>query len=264
MSMKNAARVSLLTLVGSALVGAAALAGSQLWSTSPSRQAEGAATQRAVDMTAPADPIKPVGGRVPSESPLADRCVGFQQAVLPASPVFYPSRTPAEVKAGLAIDASFLHTLEDIAGVRQDSNPLRDQAVPRCAVADLLLGEPVFVRDYPKDAGSWFVPVTYQGRQVLLASVSRDTSGRGTQGGSRWGPMPPVDEATARSGLAASDDPIVSVELVFARYQGSGPPDQIAWRGVRSSGAVMYLFPGFPGSAAPGLVAPEAEVEFGY
>lgn len=231
----------------------------------------GILTLLACQQTAPS--LRPEGTAGPTALPSlggmagadpVDHCVGFQQAVLPEPPVTYPTGTPAELKAGLATDASYLHTIEDLAGVRQDSNPLRDLAVQRCAVAEMVMGEPIFVRDYPRSVGSWFVPVTHEGRQIVLVQVGRDEFGRGTAGGSSWRPMPPISELAARAALTAPGDAVASVELVFARYQGSGPPDQIAWRAVRASGAAVYLFPDFPGVPAPGLVAAEAEVDFGY
>jgi hypothetical protein len=154
--------------------------------------------------------------------------------------------------------------LEDLAGVRQDSNPLRDAGVPRCAVDTMTPGEPVFVRNYPSNVGVWYVPVLYQGRQLVLATVGRNADGLGAQGGARGGgdPFPPMEIATALRIATTPNDLAVLAELVAAR-----PPRSrsclVAWRVVRASGAAVYVFPNFPGSGADGLLAAETDVELG-
>ena len=193
-------------------------------------------------------------------------CPGLIEAAIPplGATRVWPTRTVAEVRAGLAIDPGFRHLLEDVAGVRQDSNPLRDAKVPRCAVDAMTAGDPVFVRSYPSTAGVWYVPVLYQGRQLLLATVGRNTDGLGSVGGTRGGaaPFPAMDMATALRVASASGDRAVSAELVFAR-----PPFPrsclVAWRVLRVSGAGFYVFPDFPGSGPDGLIAPESQIEVG-
>jgi hypothetical protein len=202
----------------------------------------------------------------PAVSP-AD-CNSVVQAVLPPKATLYPTRTAAEVIDGLKNDPSFRHTLEDVAGVRQDANPLRDTGVPRCAVDALTLGDPVFVRRYPSSAGVWYVPVIHGDRQVLLATVGRNEAGMGTSGGSvggggdPGGAVPPMIRAKALQVGGTSTDGAVSAELVFAHAYGSGP-EMLAWRVLRASGAVFYVFPSYPGAGADGLLLPESEVSLG-
>lgn len=191
-------------------------------------------------------------------------CSSVAQAVLPVPPVLYPTRTAAEVTAGLRDDAYFRHTLEDVAGVRQDSNPLRDAGVPRCAVEALWTGEPVFVRSYPSDAGLWYVPVIYGDRQVLLVTVGRNEAGLGVSGGSvgggggSGGMFPPMSRAKAIQLGGTSADPSASAELVFASaIRGTR---SVAWRIVRTSGAVFYLFPDYPGAGPDGMLLPDGQV----
>lgn len=180
----------------------------------------------------------------------------------PGLTLVYPTRTAAEVRVGLANDPNFRHTLEDIAGVRQDSNPLRDSGVPRCAVDALTVGEPVSVRRYPDSAGTWYVPVLYQGRQVMLVTVGRARNGLGASGGSIGGgaPFPAMSEATALQVAGSSTDRAVSAELVFARVSGR---EMVAWRVIRQSGSVFYVFPEVPGGGPNGLILPESQVQVG-
>jgi hypothetical protein len=201
------------------------------------------------------------------KSPTA-ACPGVIEAVLPSAGAgqLYPTRTASEVVSGLAKDPYLRHTLEDIAGVRQDSNPLRDSSVPRCAVDALTIGEPVFVRRYPTSAGSWYIPVLYQGRQVLIVTVGRNDAGMGASGGSigggggSGGTFPAMSQAKAMQVAGTSTDPAVSAELVFAR---ASSPELVAWRIVRASGSVYYVFPNYPGSGPDGLLLPESQVQFG-
>jgi len=198
--------------------------------------------------------------------PRPTACPGLVEAALPpiGATRRWPARTAAEVRAGLATDPDFRHLLEDLAGVRQDSNPLRDAGVPRCAVDTMTPGEPVFVRNYPSNVGVWYVPVLYQGRQLVLATVGRNADGLGAQGGARGGgdPFPPMEIATALRIATTPNDLAVLAELVAAR-----PPRSrsclVAWRVVRASGAAVYVFPNFPGSGADGLLAAETDVELG-
>ena len=198
--------------------------------------------------------------------PAAD-CNSVTQAALPATPTLYPTRTAVEVTAGLRTDPYFRHTLEDIAGVRQDPNPLRDPGVPRCAVDALRTGEPIFVRSYPSEAGLWYVPVIYGDRQVLLITVGRNEAGTGVSGGSvgggggSGGMFPPMSRAKALQLGGTSADPAASAELVFASA-GRGSPS-VAWRIVRTSGSVFYLFPDFPGAGPDGQLFPESQVVTG-
>ena len=198
--------------------------------------------------------------------PRSTACPDVVQAALPpiGATRLWPTRTSAEVRAGLATDAGFRHTLEDVAGVRQESNPLRALNVPRCAVGALTVGDPVFVRSYPKTAGTWYVPVLYQDRRLMLAMVGRNLDGLGTEAGSRGdtGAFPTMDQPTALRIGGVAGDPAVSAELVGARPQ-MPRPCEVAWRVVRSSGTTVYVFPDFPGRAPDGFVAPEAEVELG-
>src|SRR5258708_11466083 len=120
---------------------------------------------------------------VPSPAPPPSLCDTYVQAILPSRTVSYPTATAAQVRSALPVDPTFRHLLEDIAGVRQDSNPLRDPRVTRCDVAGIELGEPVFVRTYPTSPGVWYVPVRYPGEQLMLATVGRDASGLGSQSG---------------------------------------------------------------------------------
>lgn len=153
-------------------------------------------------------------------------CASVVQAAVPATPSLYPTRTAAEVTSGLTNDPYFRHTLEDVAGVRQDANPLRDAGVPRCAVDALRTGDPVFVRSDPSDAGLWYVPVIYGDRQVLLVTVGRNEAGLGASGGSvggggGGGMFPPLSKAKAMQVGGAAADPAASAELVFARVSGA-------------------------------------------
>lgn len=191
-------------------------------------------------------------------------CPSLIQAAIPPFGVYarFPTRTAADVRAGIVGDLRFRHTLEDIAGVRQDSNPLRDQDVPRCAIDVIAMGEPVFVRSYPSTAGLWYVPLLYQGRQLMLAHVGRDEAGFGVSGGSSSGQFPPMSLENALQVGGAATDRAISAELVFARPRFPRA-SLVAWRVVRTSGAVFYVFPGFPGAGPDGLIAPESEVELG-
>ena len=179
----------------------------------------------------------------------------------------YPTRTAAEVTAGLKTDAYFRHTLEDVAGVRQDANPLRDPGVPRCAVDALWTDQPIFVRSYPSEAGLWYVPVIYGDRQVLLVTVGRNDAGMGASGGSvggggSGGAFPAMIRAKAMQVAGTPADAAVTAELVFAHAYRS-PSELVAWRITRSSGLVYYVFPSYPGSGEDGLLLPESEVSLG-
>ena len=198
--------------------------------------------------------------------PRPTACPGLVEAALPPTGATrrWPAATAADVRAGLGTDPDFRHLLEDLAGVRQDSNPLRDAGVPRCAVDTMTIGEPVFVRSYPSNTGVWYVPVLYQRRQLLLATVGRNADGLGALGGARGGGdlFPSMNAATALRIATAPNDPAVSAELVAARSRLLRSC-LVAWRAVRASGAAVYVFPDFPGSAADGLLAAEADVELG-
>lgn len=170
--------------------------------------------------------------------------------------------TKADVLRLVERDAGAMHTLEDIAGVRQDPNPLRDPRVPRCALERLSFGEPVFARRYPTTAGTWLVPVRFGDLTVLTMWVGRDENGLGQVGGSQGGQQPGMDEAEARRVASAPGDAVRSLELVYAKPLGKGLPDQIAWRIVRSSGAVVYLFPSYPGAGPDGALFREDQVAF--
>ena len=205
--------------------------------------------------------------RIDGRAPPPTLCDAYVQAVLPSpgTTVRYPTGTAQQVRIGVATaDPNFRHLLEDIAGVRQDANPLRDTRVPRCDVAALEIGEPVFVRSYPSGAGLWYVPVLFQGSQILLATVGRDETGVGAQGGTVGGgaAFPPMSAATAKQVAGSSTDPAATAELVFARP----PRPRVlvpSWRVVRASGAVFFVFPDFPGTAPTGLLLPESQVETG-
>lgn len=195
-------------------------------------------------------------------APVAHPCPDLQRQGVMTKGIPVSTATAGEVLRLLERDAGATHTLEDIAGVRQDPNPLRDPRVPRCAVALLSYGEPVFARRYPSIEGTWLVPVRFGDDTILTVLVSRDENGLGlVAGGSRGGDVLPVGEAEARRRMASPGDPIRSVELVYAKPRGRGPDDQLAWRAVRSSGAVSYLFPSYPG-ATDGLILSESEVTF--
>jgi hypothetical protein len=191
-------------------------------------------------------------------------CDTYVQAVVPSpgTVLRYPTVTAQQVRIGLSTDPNFRHLLEDIAGVRQDSNPLRDPRVPRCDVNALDIGEPVFVRNYPSGAGLWYVPVRYQGGQVIVATVGRDEAGAGSQGGAIGGsaPYPPMSEAQARKVGASPSDAASSAELVFARPALSRVVEP-TWRVIRVSGAVWYVFPSTTGG--PGTVLPDDQVVLG-
>lgn len=227
-----------------------------------------AARDRGQSASPPTPTEVPSGERlvvVPSPSASPRECASVAQAVLP--PLFagtlYPTRSASEVLAGLRSDPYFRHTLEDIAGVRQDPNPLRDSDVPRCAVDALTVGDPVFVRRYPSTAGMWHVPVLHQGRQLLIVRVVRDEAGLGAYSGSGGGsePFPNMSGARAMQLAGTSSDPAISAELVFARAGWS--PESVAWRVVRVSGSVYYVFPRFPGTGPDGLLLPESQVRVG-
>lgn len=203
--------------------------------------------------------------RIDGRTPPPTRCDSYQQAVLPSPGIVlrYPTGTAQQVRVGLTSDPNFRHLLEDIAGVRQDSNPLRDARVPRCDVAALEIGEPVFVRNYPSFAGRWYVPVLYQGSQVIVAMVGRDDAGGGSQSGAIGGsaPYPLLTEPTAKQAGGTPSDAAISVERVFARPASSRVVEP-AWRVVRASGAVVYVFPSLI-SAGPSAVLPESQVVLG-
>lgn len=197
-------------------------------------------------------------------TPAAQACASVTQAVLPAAGAggLYPTRTATEVLSGLPSDPYFRHTLEDIAGVRQDPNPLRDSGVPRCAVDALTVGDPIFVRRYPSTAGTWYVPVLYQGRQLLIVRVLRDEAGVGAYSGSGGSgePFPGMSAARAMQVAGSASDAAVSAELVFAR---ASSPESVAWRVIRASGSVFYVFPSFPGGGPDGLILPASQVQLG-
>lgn len=169
--------------------------------------------------------------------------------------------TKADVDRLLERDATAIRALEDIAGMREDPNPLRDPRVPRCAIGQLRFGDPAFARRYPSTAGTWLVPVRFGEITLLTLRVSRDESGLGLVGGSQGGETPLFGEAEARRRTATSGDPVHSLELVYAKPRGPGPDDQLAWRAVRSSGAIAYFFPSYPGEP-DGLILSESEVTF--
>lgn len=195
-------------------------------------------------------------------TPAAHPCPELQRQGLMTKGIPVSTATASEVLRLLKSDAGAIHTLEDIAGVRQDPNPLRDPRVPRCAVAQLSYGQPVFARRHPSIAGYWFVPVRFGDDTVLTVRVSRDENGLGlVAGGSQGGDFLRIGEAEARRRMASPGDPIRSIELVYAKPRGRGPDDQLAWRAVRSSGAVAYLFPSYPGTP-DGLILSESEVTF--
>ena len=205
--------------------------------------------------------------RIDGRTPPPSLCDSYVQAVVPSpgATARYPTGTAQQVRIGLTTaDPNFRHLLEDIAGVRQDANPLRDTRVPRCDVGALEIGEPVFVRSYPSSTGLWYVPVIFQGDQLLLATVGRDEAGVGSQGGSIGGSgvfLPSISEAQAKAVAGAPSDLAVSAELVLARppLTRSSVP---AWRVVRASGAVFYVFAD-PGAGPNGLLLPESQVATG-
>ena len=195
-------------------------------------------------------------------TPAAHPCPDLQGQGVMTKGIPVSTATKADVLRLVERDAGAIHTLEDIAGVRQDPNPLRDVRVPRCAVAQLTYDEPIFVRRYPGTTGSWLVPVRFGEITLLTMRVGKDENGLGQVGGSQGGEQPGMDEAAARRLASAPGDAVRSLELVFAQPPGRGPSDQIAWRAVRSSGTVVYLFPSYPGAGPEGALFREEQVHF--
>lgn len=169
----------------------------------------------------------------------------------------FPATTADEVRAGIDWDPAYRHMVEDVAGTRQDANPLRDPAVPRCRVDLLAVGQPMFVAR--ATGGTWLVPVTYQGRAVVTALVPVK-EGKGLFAGTRGGTVVSMAETDARRIGSVPNDAVVRARLVFASA-GRGPDDQIAWELTRASGAVVYLFPGYPGAGLDGRLFDAREVQ---
>lgn len=170
-----------------------------------------------------------------------------------------PARTADEVRASVEWDPHFRHLVEDIAGNRQDANPLRHAAVPRCRVDLLQIGTPVFVAR-SANAGTWYVPIIFQGLTVSTARVST-IDGRGQYGGSSGGALPLVEEPRARELGSTRLDPVVRSRLVYATPSGKGPSDEIAWELTRQSGTIVYLFSSSPGAGPDGLLVEAHDVE---
>jgi hypothetical protein len=192
----------------------------------------------------------------------AHPCPGLARQGVMTKGIPVRTATKADVLELVQRDAGAIQTLEDIAGVGQDPNPLRDPRVPRCAVSQLSYGDPVFVRRLPGTTGSWLVPVRFGEMTILTMRVGRDENGLGQVGGSQGGEQPGLDEDAARRIASAPGDPARSIELVYARPAGPGPNEQIAWRAVRSSGSVVYLFPSYPGAGPDGALFGEDQVTF--
>ena len=70
--------------------------------------------------------------------------------------------------------------------------------------------------------------------------------------------FPPMSRPKALQVGGTSADPASSAELVFASaIRGTR---SVAWRIVRASGAVFYLFPDYPGAGPDGMLLPDPQV----